>query len=551
MVAKISHGKDFRELINYITQPEKEQWREGRHLSDLKREAVIQDMEFIAGQSQRVQAPAYHVSVSWGKTDAPSKEQMLEVADRIIKELKLENNQALIVAHKDTDHKHMHIAFNRVEMDHFKAVDRWGDRNRLRSLLKEIEIEKGWEQTPLEADGPTQLSINERKLTVRVNEALAGIGIDDPNYKTVRERALELRNELSRQTDWKSFDDTLAGKGLWAEKKGAGMVITDGAMRIKASSLGRSFGKGGLEKRFGQSFDEYVQRRELKIELKPALQEVTGWMRAKERIHLENTQVGMERRLAKLKQELWKIDRFDELLKKSKESVEKGFEQTFSDPKDAQRDFSIIVKRDGLEVAHGELMANPEKFGKVKDENELIKLSSDIRTMEKTYEYWRQYLQEQLIINPKAREEKRNKLVEKKLRINQALSVVKGKVQKSMSQTEAGYSMSRGADEVIAVSRMISAIMKNSDLIAKKAVGRGVAAFKNDLAKETEAGQALVQMSDQSVKGAQLVLKIATALQSGGMSMAHSSICHTLCQHRQTVLKKQMEREAQRGDFSR
>ncbi|REL37908.1 hypothetical protein DYD21_09005 [Rhodohalobacter sp. SW132] len=554
MVAKISHGKDFRELINYITQPEKEQWREGRHLSDLDRETVINEMEFIARQSQRVQSPAYHVSVSWSKTDDPSKEQMLDVAERVVKELGMENNQALIVAHKDTDHTHMHIAVNRVDLDHFKAVDRWGDRDRLRSLLKEIEIEKDWEQTPLEAEGPTQLSINERKLTVRVNEALAGIGIDDPNYKTVRERALELRNELGRQSNWKSFDDTLAGQGLWVESKGAGMVVTDGAMNIKASSVGRDFSRGKLEKKFGKSLSEYEEHRELIVDVKKGIGEVNNWTNAIERIKLEATETDLERSKRFIDAELRKIDYYDTHLKNLKDRIQEGFEKTFDDPDKAQQELARITKMEGLEDAGAELVSAPRRFGKVKLEGWMLqKLGNYISEMNQKYKEWETYLEEK-IRNPKELSQKRKELTEKQSHLsNVKLPAIRQVLRKNMRESEAGYTVSRGAEEVIAVSRAITSIMKNYQPLARKVAGRGVASFKNDLAKQTEAGKALVQITDQSMKATRVVLGIANALKSGGASLAQSGILHAVHQHRYTAIQKQLEREreAQRGDFSR
>jgi hypothetical protein len=427
-------------------------------------------------------------------------------------------------------------------------VDRWADRHKLRGILKDLELEKGWEQTPGSSRGSQGLTIDETKLTVRVNQELARIGFDNPNYKTVRERALEIRGELSEQSNWKSFDDKLAEQGLWVESKGAGMVVTDGAMNIKASSVSRDFSRGKLVKKFGESLSRYEEQRELIVDVKKGMRRVVDWTKAIERVELQNAEIGAKKALDMVKGEAWMIDTFDEHLNEVKEAVSQGFDKTFSDPKEAKRDFAIIVERDGLEEAHAELMGNPQKFGRVKSQDELVNLGNDIREMDKVYDNWREYLEDKILTDPKARAEKREEISERRERLGKvSLPAIRQALRKNMRESEAGYTVSRGAEEVIAVSRAISSIMKNYQPLAKKVAGRGIASFKNDLAKQSEAGKALVQITDQSMKATRLVLSIANALKSGGVSLAQSGIRHAIYQHRQNALQKQLERD----DFSR
>jgi len=56
----------------------------------------------------------------------------------------------------------------------------------------------------------------------------------------------------------------LAWHKLRLEKRGPGLVVTDGRRRVKASRLYRGASYGRLEKRFGRSFDDWrAAKREL------------------------------------------------------------------------------------------------------------------------------------------------------------------------------------------------------------------------------------------------------------------------------------------------
>lgn len=560
MIGKISSGSSFGRLIRYITDPEKQQWTDSRNLLGTRPSDVIQEMDIVATRS-RATDPVYHISVSWNPNDDPSKFDMLEVADRVLKELKLERNQTLIASHKDTGHPHVHMAINRVDPETFKAVDRWNDMRRVEEVLRQIEKEKGWQETPgLLYGDPSKVKgkgekLWETKHRVKVNEALKGAGIGEPDYKSVRLRALEVKKNLYLAKNWKSFDDILAGQGLWVESKGAGMVVTDGAMSIKASRVSRDFSRGKLEKKFGESLSKYEEHRELNVNVKKGIGEVNNWTNALERIKLEGKKSDLVQSKMFIEAELRKIDYYDTHLKNLKDRINEGFEKTFHDPDKAQREMDKVVKEEGLVDAGAELMTDPRRFGNVKLEGWMLQqLGKDVSEMHKKYKEWETYLEEKIIRNPKELSQRRQELTEKQSHIsNVKLPAIKQALWKNMRQTEAGYSVSRGAEEVIAVSRAITSIMKNYQPLAKKVAGRGVASFKNDLAKQSEAGKALVQITDQSMKATRMVLKIATALKSGGASLAQSGILHAVHQHRYTAIQKQLEREreAQRGDFSR
>ena len=60
--------------------------------------------------------PVYTLSLAWHPTKnrTPTKADMLQAADEVLKALGLQDRQALIVEHTDTQHPHIHLIVNRV-----------------------------------------------------------------------------------------------------------------------------------------------------------------------------------------------------------------------------------------------------------------------------------------------------------------------------------------------------------------------------------------------------------------------------------------------------
>lgn len=74
----------------------------------LKRDAGID----LRGADNKM--PVMHYTLSWAPDDRPTKEQMIDAAFKSLKALGLQDHQATIAAHNDTDHAHLHIVVNTV-----------------------------------------------------------------------------------------------------------------------------------------------------------------------------------------------------------------------------------------------------------------------------------------------------------------------------------------------------------------------------------------------------------------------------------------------------
>jgi hypothetical protein len=88
-------------------------------------------MRVTAAEAHQVQRPVYHISLAWGPSDHVDREQIVAVADRVMRKLGLEAHQALLVAHRDTEHPHLHLMVSRVHAETGRA---WRGRHDYRAL---------------------------------------------------------------------------------------------------------------------------------------------------------------------------------------------------------------------------------------------------------------------------------------------------------------------------------------------------------------------------------------------------------------------------------
>ena len=128
MIGKAAAGSGFRGLVNYLVlgklgeeNPDRVLWSDVRNLAVNDPVMAPRIMRATANQSTRADEPVYHLIVSWSREEDPSEEVMRRVGGTTLEDLKLQDHQALMIAHDDTDHKHLHIVVNRIHPEKLTA----------------------------------------------------------------------------------------------------------------------------------------------------------------------------------------------------------------------------------------------------------------------------------------------------------------------------------------------------------------------------------------------------------------------------------------------
>ena len=255
MIATGRAGKSFRALGAYLAERDESRvaWAETRGTISIDPRGAWGEMEAdVADSGSRVEKPVYHVIISFDPEDQPTDAELRGAVDRTLRDLGLEDHQALAVRHSDTDHDHVHIMVNRVGADG-RAWSTSNDAYKLRASVEAQERELGVRWTGRNAELVAQAE--------RAAETAAA-------SRPARQKgfAAEVRAaagaDVRDATSWRDLDRRLAAHGLRIEPRGQGAVVTDGAREAKLSSVSRTASRGRLESRFGPLRDHARQGRD-------------------------------------------------------------------------------------------------------------------------------------------------------------------------------------------------------------------------------------------------------------------------------------------------
>ena len=231
MVASASTGSSFADLAGYLGGGEERVgWVEARNVFADDVPSTVAEMREQAALSSKCEKPVFHITIAFDPSDNPTEAELRGAVDRTLRDVGLEDHQALVVRHVDRDHAHVHVMVNRVGPEGHA----WSTSFYKRRLRESVERQ-------------------ERELGVRWtgrNARAAGVAreTDRGFARDVRDRAL---GDLRDAPTWADLDARLQAKGLRIERRGRGAVVSDGKREAKLSSVSRSVSRPRLEARLG------------------------------------------------------------------------------------------------------------------------------------------------------------------------------------------------------------------------------------------------------------------------------------------------------------
>ena len=145
MIVKIQKaGSSFKGLANYLTgQKERVAWTHSLSCANDDVLSVVHEMYSTFNQAEllkeqagvhaggsTVDKPVKHISLNWHPDEKPTGDEMIAAAEAFLKHMGWEEHQALLVAHNDKAHMHVHIELNRVHPETGKVLDDSFERRR-------------------------------------------------------------------------------------------------------------------------------------------------------------------------------------------------------------------------------------------------------------------------------------------------------------------------------------------------------------------------------------------------------------------------------------
>lgn len=244
-------------------------WETGRNVWSESIDEVADEMRMVTAGAEGVEKPVYQVILSWQSgneekgipPDNPSREEMEKAADRVMGALGMEQHQAWMVAHRDTDTPHLHIVINKV---HPRSKEVWRDswdQPKVYECLREMEEEKGWHR-------PAPMTIEEKWDQERRGEHRESprrLEEDKKMGSSVRMWAREenISEKLKSKDSWEGAQEVLKGsRASLKGRRGTGMVLERDGKGAAMSSIDPTISRPKLEERYAETWAAYQARQQ-------------------------------------------------------------------------------------------------------------------------------------------------------------------------------------------------------------------------------------------------------------------------------------------------
>lgn len=156
-----ARGKSFKESCRYVLHDkqadtkDRVEWVLTRNIagqaSDAwfemhetwKNQARLKENAGLSARGRKNAAPVLHYTLSWHADDQPDRQEMTKAALMSLKALGLADHEALIVAHCDTKHRHVHVVANTVHPYTGRTAELKYSKERLSEWALAYEQERG------------------------------------------------------------------------------------------------------------------------------------------------------------------------------------------------------------------------------------------------------------------------------------------------------------------------------------------------------------------------------------------------------------------------
>jgi len=269
MIAMVKTGKSFSHCIGYCLEDKRELSQEqklnlmNRHgLQHHNRAEVLyynqcfgnkkelaSQFKDVSKLSKRVEKPVLHIAIRLAPNESLSREQWMEIAQKVAKEMGVQDNQYLVIQHRDTQEEHIHIVANRVGFDG-KAASTSNNFYKMDRLLRDLEKQYQLEQVL----SPKQFLPKEQQRLPRM----------DRRKEHMKE---DIKNCIKQSIRYPQFEQQMQKLG-YSVIKGRGIsFIDDKKVKVKGSELGFSLIK--IEKALAINLQNHlIQERKFAVQQK-------------------------------------------------------------------------------------------------------------------------------------------------------------------------------------------------------------------------------------------------------------------------------------------
>jgi hypothetical protein len=208
--------------------------------------------EIEATQSRNTRAKSdktYHLIISFPSGEKPIKEQLEDIEDEMCKAIGLGEHQRISALHTDTDNVHLHVAINKIHPLSHRIVDVLKDHYRLDEACSMLEQKHG-----LQRDNRIDRSRGNEGVLARSDGKDFEANTGQISFKRwISKRLKNIQSSIDSASSWADLHERLARFDVTIKPRGSGLVLSARSenAQVKASSLGKEYGKKALEDRMG------------------------------------------------------------------------------------------------------------------------------------------------------------------------------------------------------------------------------------------------------------------------------------------------------------
>ena len=237
------------------------------------KDAVIAEQMALASESKSPNPMLHHViSVREHENCKLDEEMARKIVENFMESLELGGYTAVYAVHQDTDHRHLHIAINRVNPDTYIAKDLKRDILQAHKAIAKIEAELGFTS---EKNAKYVYKNNEIQHNPGYQKGVSDRGRRE-EYKKGNESDERVIKEMSivllEAKSWQEVHENLAAHGVkYICLRKGGASLKRGQSWVKASDVSRYASLRYMEERLGKfepAAKKTMKKQELK-EMKP------------------------------------------------------------------------------------------------------------------------------------------------------------------------------------------------------------------------------------------------------------------------------------------
>jgi len=236
MIGKVMTGRSFSGCVRYVVQKQGARVLEAEGIRTDSVPAMVADFRLQRQLNPELGKAVGHIALSWSAQDRPklSDQVKAERAREYLEKMQIRDTQYLIVEHRDREHPHLHIVYNRVNYRGKTITDKL-QRRRNAQVCREMTERHGYYLAP----GKGQ--VNRQQLT----------GADKAKYALHE----AISTALGKARDWQELEALLQQKGITIHYKYRssteqvqGISFRQGELSFKGSAISRNFSYSGISK---------------------------------------------------------------------------------------------------------------------------------------------------------------------------------------------------------------------------------------------------------------------------------------------------------------